>query len=112
AASRKEVAIDDPANKHLPADLQIKTKSDRPITLLHLATHRSGPPVQPPFLALLTRNKANPYADYVRSKLVLQMGVLKPEREPGVKYEYSNLAVGLLGHALAATAKADGYDAL
>jgi CubicO group peptidase (beta-lactamase class C family) len=112
AAARKEVALHDPANKHLPADLQIKAKSDQPVTLLHLATHRSGLPVQPPLLALVARNAANPYAGYVRPKLVQLMGVLKPEREPGEKYEYSNLAVGLLGHALAAAAKADSYDAL
>jgi serine-type D-Ala-D-Ala carboxypeptidase/endopeptidase len=112
AASRKEVALDDPANKHLPADLQIKTKSDRPVTLLHLATHRSGLPVEPPFLGLFARNKENPYADYVRPKLVRLMGMLQAEREPGVKYVYSNLAVGLLGHALTAASKADSYDAL
>jgi D-alanyl-D-alanine-carboxypeptidase/D-alanyl-D-alanine-endopeptidase len=112
AVARKELALDDPANKHLPSDLQIKPKSDQTVTLLHLATHRSGLPVQPPFVGLLARNKANPYADFVRPKLVQLMAGLKPVREPGTKYEYSNLAAGLLGHALAATAKADSYDAL
>jgi CubicO group peptidase (beta-lactamase class C family) len=112
AAARKEVALDDPANAHLPADLRIRTASDRPVTLLHLATHRSGLPVQPPFLGLTARNKANPYADYVRPELAKLMGALKSEREPGAQYAYSNLGVGLLGHALVGAARADGYDAL
>jgi D-alanyl-D-alanine-carboxypeptidase/D-alanyl-D-alanine-endopeptidase len=111
AVARKEVALDNPANKHLPTDLHIKPKSDQPVTLLHLATHRSGLPVQPPF-RLFNRNMANPYADFVRPKLVQLMAELKPDREPGAKFEYSNLAVGLLGHALVAAAKADSYDAL
>ncbi len=112
ALSRKEVALDDPANKHLPADLQIQSKSDAPITLLQLATHRSGLPVQPPLIALIAGNKENPYADYTHAKLTRLTKELKPSRAPGEKYEYSNLAVGLLGHALVNAAKADSFDAL
>ncbi|QJW98759.1 serine hydrolase domain-containing protein [Frigoriglobus tundricola] len=112
AVARKEVGLDDPANTHLPADLKIRSKPDRPVTLLHLATHRSGLPVQPPLLGLTARNRANPYADYVRPKLVRLMGALEPAQEPGAEYRYSNLGVGLLGHALVTAAKADRYDAL
>lgn len=112
AVARKEVALDDPANAHLPADLRIRAKSDKPVTLLHLATHRSGLAVQPPLLPLLARNAANPYADFTRPKLVGLTAALTPQREPGAKCEYSNLAVGLLGHALVSAAKADGFDAL
>jgi serine-type D-Ala-D-Ala carboxypeptidase/endopeptidase len=112
AVARKEVALDDPANKHLPIDLQIQSKSDVPITLLQLATHRSGLTVQPPLIGLTAKNKENPYADYTRTKLARLTKELKPNREPGEKYEYSNLGAGLLGHALATAAKADSYDAL
>jgi CubicO group peptidase (beta-lactamase class C family) len=112
AVKRKEVKLDDPANKHLPKDLAIRPKTDKPITLLHLATHRSGLAVQPPFIALTARNKANPYADFTRPKLVNLMEQLTPQREPGEKYEYSNLGAGLLGHALANAAKADDYEQL
>lgn len=112
AVARKEVVLDDPVNKHLPADLHIHSKSDAPITLLQLATHRSGLPVQPPLIGLTAKNKENPYADYTRDKLARLTKELKPNREPGEKYEYSNLGAGLLGHALANAAKADSYDAL
>jgi serine-type D-Ala-D-Ala carboxypeptidase/endopeptidase len=112
AVARKEVALEDPANSHLPKDLAIRMKSDQPITLLQIATHRSGLPVQPPLIGFIARNSENPYADYTRPKLVNLMAELKPTREPGVKYEYSNLAVGLLGHALAHAAHANRYEEL
>jgi serine-type D-Ala-D-Ala carboxypeptidase/endopeptidase len=100
AVTRGEVKLDDPANKHLPKDLAIRPKTVKPVTLLHLATHQSGLTVQPPFIGLTARNKANPYADFTRPKLVKLMEQLKPQREPDTKYEYSNLGVGLLGHAV------------
>jgi CubicO group peptidase (beta-lactamase class C family) len=105
AVQRKEVKLDDPANQHLPRGFAIQPKTDKPVTLLHLATHRSGLAAQPPFIGLTARNKANPYADFTRPKLVRLMEQLKPQREPDEKYEYSNLGVGLLGHALVKVAK-------
>ena len=97
AMVRREVVLDDPANQHMPKDLSIKPKTDKPITLLDLATHRSGLPLQPPRIAITARNPANPYADFTRTKLSTLMAELQPTREPGESYEYSNLAVGLLG---------------
>jgi CubicO group peptidase (beta-lactamase class C family) len=44
---------------------------------------------------------ANPYADYDAAKLLAFLASYKLTRDPGEKYEYSNLAVGLLGFALA-----------
>ena len=112
AVGRKEVALTDPVNRHLPPDLHVRRKTDRPITLHHLATHRSGLPVQPPLIGLTARDPANPYADFTRPRLAAVTSRLTPGREPGAKYEYSNLGVGLLGHALAHAAGADGFDAL
>jgi serine-type D-Ala-D-Ala carboxypeptidase/endopeptidase len=120
AVARGEVKLDDPANKHLPKDLHIRPKTDKPVTLLHLATHQSGLTVQPPLIGLTARNKANPYADFTRPKLVKLMENIQPQREPDAKYEYSNLSVGLLGHALVNAAtkpdlmegKVDHYDML
>ena len=112
AMVRNEVKLDDPANQHLPNDLQIRPLTDKSITLLHLATHRSGLAVQPPLIGLTARNMKNPYADFTRTKLVALMAALKPMREPGEKYEYSNLAVGLLGHALVNNAKAASFNTL
>jgi CubicO group peptidase (beta-lactamase class C family) len=47
----------------------------------------------------------NPYADYDRSLMMAFLSKVKPIRKPGVKGEYSNLAVGLLGQILAMEAE-------
>jgi CubicO group peptidase (beta-lactamase class C family) len=44
---------------------------------------------------------ANPYADYTPAKLYEFLNGYTLTRDPGEKYDYSNVAVGLLGHALA-----------
>ena len=56
-------------------------------------------------------NNANPYADYDGKLLREFLAGHTPRREPGELYEYSNLAVGLLGYALAQKAGM-GYEAL
>jgi CubicO group peptidase (beta-lactamase class C family) len=43
----------------------------------------------------------NPYADYDAEKLNAFLSGHTLTRDPGERYEYSNLGVGLLGHALA-----------
>jgi CubicO group peptidase (beta-lactamase class C family) len=109
------VKFDDPADKHLPADLRLPQRGDRPITLLDLTTHHSGLPVQPPLIglrALLAPPKDwdNPYSHYDRGKLAKDLSDLWPSHDAGERYEYSNLAAGLLGHALAHAAKAKSYE--
>jgi CubicO group peptidase (beta-lactamase class C family) len=112
AVRRREVALEDPLNRHLPPDLQWKGKTETPITLLHLGTHRSGVPVQPPLIGLLAKNPANPYSDFDRTKLGQLCEKARKFREPGEVYEYSNLGMGLLGHALVHAAKADSFHEL
>ena len=97
----------DPAAAHLPADLAPPAWAGpdgaaRPVTLRALATHTSGLPVQPPTIglfALFTGEPADPYAAFTRKYLAQTVGNLAPA-EPG-RFAYSNLGVGLLGHALA-----------
>ncbi len=109
------VRLDDPVQKYLPGDLVVPRRDDRDITLLHLATHTSSLPVQPPYLglqALLSKDPANPYAHYDQSRLRKTLEDLKLTRPLGSKFDYSNLGVGLLGHALAHAAKAKSYEDL
>jgi CubicO group peptidase (beta-lactamase class C family) len=46
------------------------------------------------------KDPRNPYADYTPELLYAFLGKAKLARKPGEKYEYSNLGMGLLGHAL------------
>ena len=111
AVRRGEVRADDPAVRHLPADLA-PPAADPPITLEHLATHSSGLPVEPPLVGAFARDHANPYADFDRARLAANLPKLRLGGKPGERYAYSNLGAGLLGHALAHAAGADSFDAL
>jgi D-alanyl-D-alanine-carboxypeptidase/D-alanyl-D-alanine-endopeptidase len=94
-----EVKADDPVAKFLPASVTLPSRNGRQITLLDLSMQVSGLPRLPGNLK--PADPANPYADYDAPKLYDFLSRYKLTRDPGEKYEYSNLAVGLLGHALA-----------
>jgi CubicO group peptidase (beta-lactamase class C family) len=53
------------------------------------------------------KNIADPYADYTVERLYEFLRTYELPREPGSKWEYSNLGFGLLGHVLARRAGND-----
>jgi D-alanyl-D-alanine-carboxypeptidase/D-alanyl-D-alanine-endopeptidase len=96
---RGEVKLDDPVSKFLPPTVTVPSRNGRQITLLDLSMQISGLPRLPDNMK--PADLANPYADYDAPKLYDFLSRYKLQRDIGEKYEYSNLAVGLLGHALA-----------
>ena len=94
-----EVKLDDPVAAYLPADVKVPAHGGRQITLLDLATHRSGLPRMP--ANFHPADPANPYADYTPEQMYEFLSGYELTRDIGSKMEYSNLGVGLLGHALA-----------
>lgn len=73
---------------------------ERTITFASLASHTSGLPRLPANLILT--DLTNPYKHYGKKELEAYLQeLLTFEQEPGVKYSYSNLGAGLLGHTLA-----------
>ncbi len=97
--ARGEVKLDDPVAKYLPKDVKVPTRGGREITLLDLATHRSGLPSVPDNLP--SKDDADPWADYTTAQLYEFLSGYELKREIGSQFEYSNLGVGLLGNALA-----------
>ncbi len=97
--ARGEVQLDDPVAKYLPKSVRVPSRNGRQITLLDLATQSSGLPRLPNNLA--PADSTNPYADYTVDQLYAFLSSYELPRDIGVQYEYSNLGVGLLGHALA-----------
>ena len=93
------VRLDDPVAKYLPASVRVPARNGHQITLLDLATQSSGLPRLPSNMA--PRDQANPYADYSVAQMYAFLSSYELPRDPGETYEYSNLGVGLLGHALA-----------
>ena len=107
--AKGEVKLDDPVQKYLPASVRVPERGGRQITLIDLATHSSGLPGLPTNFA--PKDGRNPYADYTPDQLWQFLNGYALPRDIGARYEYSNLAVGLLGQALSRRAGVD-YETL
>ena len=103
--SKGEVALDDPAEKYLPAGARMPERGGRKITLRDLATHRSGLPRLPDNMPY--GNPDDPYSDYSEKLLLDFLGHYQLPRDIGSQVEYSNLGFGLLGYLLAHAAHSD-----
>jgi CubicO group peptidase (beta-lactamase class C family) len=94
-----EVKLDTPVAQLLPASVKVPQHNGKQITLLDLAMHVSGLPRMPP--GYKPSDMENPFAGFDTNQLYAFLSGYKLTRDPGQQYEYSNLGVGLLGHALA-----------
>lgn len=119
-ARRGEMKLDDPVEKYLPERVKVPSFEGKPITLRHLATQDSGLPWNsddldkillrdPKQLSLKEFKEAcdawtaeDLYAFLARHKLT---------NAPGTKFQYSNVGMSLLGHAMALKA-GESYESL
>ena len=108
AVARGVVKLDDPVSKLLPGSVKMPEKNGRAITLLDLATHRSGLPRLP---EMTITDMSNPYAAFTVDQMYSFLSKHELRREPGAEFEYSNFGAGLLGHVLARQAGTD-YESL
>ncbi|HTP01450.1 MAG TPA: serine hydrolase [Anaerolineales bacterium] len=92
-----DVKLDDRIQKYLPDGIRAPAYKNKPITLLDLATHRSGLP-------------RDPATDDIGALYQWLNGYRLP-RAPGAEYSYSNLGYALLGDMLARQGGTD-FDAL
>lgn len=87
--------------KNFDDGLELNVRDNSKITFQQLANHTSGLPRLPTNLILFAVDPANPYRGYDEARLKEYLSTqLKVAQEPGTKYEYSNLAVGLLGYVI------------
>ncbi len=93
-----KLKLDAPVATLLPG-FTIASRDGKTITLGNLAEQRSGLPRMPSNFD--PANASDPYVDYGDDKLQAFLAGYALPRDPGSKYEYSNLGVGLLGYALA-----------
>ena len=82
-----ELQLDDPVNKFLGGRARIRED----IQLFHLVTHTSG----------LPRSPADFTMEYSKEQLYDFLSNYSFPKQVGKKFQYSNLGIGLLGHALA-----------
>ncbi|MDT0489733.1 serine hydrolase domain-containing protein [Streptomyces sp. NPDC012600] len=78
--------------------------SVRRITLRHLLTHTSGLPGLPAdfYPQAVPRWSSDPYGNYPADRVVRAFLRARPRHRPGTRWHYSNFAVSVLGHTLAA----------
>lgn len=95
----RKVKLDDPAQLYLPATVHLPSHNGKAITLGNLSSQNSGLPRMPDNFH--PKDQSNPYADYSVEQLYAFLSSYQLTRDPGEKFEYSNLGVGLLGHILA-----------
>lgn len=100
AVIRGDVRLDDPLSAFVPTGVEAPEFSGRAITLVDLATHTSGLPLRPNNLNAAA-DTPNKYAGYTLEQLYAGLPEYRLASPPGSKFEYSNLAFALLGHALA-----------
>ena len=98
---RGEASLDEPVRRLLPDTVRVPARDGREITLRDIASHRSALPRLPNNLFSGRADIRNPYVHYGTAELYAFLGAYTLPRDIGQRYEYSNLAVGLLGHALA-----------
>ena len=93
------VKLTDPIIKYLP-DSVAANPALRAVTLQELSNHTSGlPNLAPDFDSHMT-DTLNPYKDYTKRLLFAYLKTCTLDNQPGVKYVYSNMGVGLLGDIL------------
>jgi serine-type D-Ala-D-Ala carboxypeptidase/endopeptidase len=97
AVDAGEMQLTDPIQKYLPTGIQAPAYENERITLLDLATHRSGLP-------------RDPGTDDI-AQLYEWLNNYSLPRAPGAEYSYSNLGYALLGDILARQAGLD-FDTL
>ena len=94
-------------------DYDTLSNLDQKITFKSLANHTSGLSRLPSNLNLFTADMWNPYKDYGEDQLQeFLKSEIKLSQEPGLKYDYSNLGVGLLGYEISKIAKSTYEDLL
>ncbi|MBB6131389.1 serine hydrolase domain-containing protein [Mucilaginibacter lappiensis] len=94
-----KVKLTDPVIKYLP-DSVAKNPELKLITLESLSNHTSGLARIPDNLEANATDELNPYKDYTKQQLFTYLKTCKLNSQPGERYDYSNLGVGLLGTIL------------
>ncbi|HZZ28194.1 MAG TPA: serine hydrolase [Pirellulales bacterium] len=95
---RGEMKLDDPVSKYLPESVTMPTHGGKEITLLNLAAQDSGLPFNPGNFT--GANSAERFSSYTVPKMYEFLSGYQLTETPGEKFQYSNLGMGLLGHAM------------
>lgn len=117
AARRGEMKLDDPVAKYLPERVEVPTYEGKEITLLDLAAQESGLPFDAGYVldadgkrlegAALWRS----FNQFTADDLYEFLGDYRLNVAPGERFQYSNVGMSLLGHAIERNTRTD-YESL
>ena len=96
-----DIKLDDPVEEYLPEVSHFPNFNGQKITFRHLADHTSALPNIPNNLFQNDFDESNPFKNYDSALLHDFLEGYELTYAPGTQQEYSNLALGLLGHVLA-----------
>ncbi|MGI9241036.1 MAG: serine hydrolase domain-containing protein, partial [Verrucomicrobiales bacterium] len=96
-----DVSLGDTVGSLMPVGSGMPGNGGDAITLEQLANHSSGLPSTPPNLPATITDFNNQFENYGADLLYEFLDSFTLPRAPGSGFEYSNAAVGLLGHILA-----------
>lgn len=94
-----QLNLSDPIAQFLPPAVLSPRRNDKEITLLSLATHRSGFPRNA--YNLDPQNPDNPFTDYSLAQLHAFVSGVRLNRDIDSRWQYSNIGYTLLGQILA-----------
>lgn len=116
AVRRGEVRLDEPVERCLPSRVSVPSYGGQKITLRHLASQDSGLPWHPHYFADRERRLTLPELRdaanaYTVDDMYRFLSGFALTRRPGAEFQYSNVGLALLGHALERRANSD-YESL
>jgi CubicO group peptidase (beta-lactamase class C family) len=117
AVRRGEMKLDDPVAKYLPERVKVPAHGGKEITLLNLAAQDSGLPWHPDNLSdrelkELSLDELRKASEaYTVEKLYALLTGYALSNDPGASFQYSNVGMSLLGHAIERKSGSD-YESL
>jgi D-alanyl-D-alanine-carboxypeptidase/D-alanyl-D-alanine-endopeptidase len=98
--ARGQMNLNDQVAKYLPAAAKVPSHGGKQITLLDLATHMSGLPRDDTYFV------GKEWSDKVMAAYTMEnmydfLSKHQLRRDPGLEFEYSNVGMALLAHAIA-----------
>jgi len=97
-AQRGDVKFDDPVARYLPESVKVPTHGGKEITLFNLTAQDSGLPFNADNHSGADWNER--FSSYTVPKMYEFLGSYQLAQDPGAKYQYSNIGMGLLGHVM------------
>lgn len=104
ASLEKKISLDDELRKFFPGEFKNLDHGKSTVKIKHLLAHTSGLPHLPDDLTLNENyNAKDPYNNYTADQLVSYLQRAKLSFEPGTNFDYSSLAMALMGQVLEKT---------